>query len=54
MANDDFSWEFRKTNELVSYYWRNMKAALDLPLPLEEILKDKFSPKIRFILFEAH
>ena len=32
MANDDFSGEFRRTNELVSQYWRDVKATLDLPL----------------------
>ena len=34
-ANDDFSGEFRRKNEPVSQYWRGVKAALDLPLPIE-------------------
>ena len=49
MANDDFSGEFRRKNEPVSQYWRNVKAALDLPLPIEECLKDGFWPRSRFI-----
>ena len=32
MANDDFSREFRRTNEPVSQYWRDVKAILDHPL----------------------
>ena len=42
MAIDDFSGKFRRKNELVSQYWRGVKAALDLPLPSEEYLKDGF------------
>ena len=42
MANDDFSGEFRRKNEPVSQYWRGVKAALDLPLSIEECLKDGF------------
>ena len=49
MATDDFSGEFRRKNELVSQYWRGVKAALDLPLPIEEYLKDGFWPRSRFI-----
>ena len=49
MANDDFSGEFRRTNEPVSQYWRGVKAALDLPLPVEESLRDGFWPRSRFI-----
>ena len=36
-------------NEPVSQYWRGMKAALDLPLPVEESLRDGFWPRSRFI-----
>ena len=50
MATDDFSGEFRRKNEPVSQYWRGVKAALDLPLPIEEYLKDGFWPRSRFIL----
>ena len=32
MANDDFFGEFRRKNEPLSQYWRDVKAALDLPL----------------------
>ena len=49
MANDDFSGEFRRKNEPVSQYWRKVKAALDLLLPIEECLKDGFWPRSRFI-----
>ena len=49
MATNDFSGEFRRKNELVSQYWRGVKAALDLPLPIEENLKDGFWPRSRFI-----
>ena len=49
MANDDFSGEFKRTNEPVSQYWRGVKAALDLKLPVEESLKDGFWPRSRFI-----
>ena len=40
MANDDLSGEFQRMNEPMSHYWRDVKAALDLPLSLEETLKD--------------
>ena len=53
MANDDFFGEFRRKNELMSQYWRDVNAALDLPLPTEEYLKDsiiwprsRFTPKV--------
>ena len=49
MANDDFSRELKRTNEPVSQYWRGVKAALDLPLPVKESLKDGFWPRSRFI-----
>ena len=49
MANDDFSGEFRRTNESMNQYWRDMKATLDLPLPVEESLRDGFWPRSRFI-----
>ena len=49
MATDDFSGEFRRKNEPMSQYWRDVKAALDLPLPNEEYLKDGFWPRSRFI-----
>ena len=42
MANYDFSKEFRRKNELVSQYWRGVKAALNFSLPAEESLKDNF------------
>ena len=42
MAND-FSKEFRRKNEYVSQYWRDVKAALDLSLPIEKSLKDSES-----------
>ena len=42
MANDDFFGEFRRKNKLVSQYWRGVKAALDIPLLIEESLKDSF------------
>ena len=48
MANDDFSGEFRRKNNLISQYWRDVKAALDLPLPTKESLKDGFWPRLRF------
>ena len=49
MANDNFSREFRRKNEPVSQYWRGVKAALDLLLPIEECLKDGFWPRTKFI-----
>ena len=42
MANDDFPREFRRKNEPMSQYWKGVKAALDLSLPIEECLKDGF------------
>ena len=36
MANDDFFGEFRRKNEPVSQYWRDVKVALDLLLLAEE------------------
>ena len=42
MGNDNFSGEFRRKNEPVSEYWRGVKVALDLLLPIEECLKDGF------------
>ena len=47
MANNDFSREFRRTNEPVSQYWKDVKVALNLPLPSEETLREGFWPKIR-------
>ena len=32
----------------MSQYWKDVKAALDLPLPVEESQKDGFWPKSRF------
>ena len=49
MANDDFSGEFRRKNEPMSQHWRDVKAALDLPLPTEESLKKGFWPRLKFI-----
>ena len=51
MANDDFSGEFRRKNEPLSEYWRDVKAALDLPLPLVESLRGEFWPTSRFTPF---
>ena len=42
MANDDFFGKFRRKNEPHSEYWRDVKAALDLLLPLEESLRGGF------------
>ena len=42
MANDDFSGEFSRKNEPLSQYSRDVKAALDLLLPLEEFLRGSF------------
>ena len=42
MATENFSGEFRRKNEPVSQYWRGVKATLDLPLAIEECLKDGF------------
>ena len=50
MANDDFSGEFRRKNKPVGQYWRDVKVALDLPLPTKESLKDDFWPRSRFTL----
>ena len=46
MWND---WEFRKKNEPLSEYWRDVKVALDLPLPSVESLRGRFWPTSRFI-----
>ena len=48
MANDDFSREFRRTNEPLGEYWRDVKAALDLLLPSEKSLGCGFWPTSRF------
>ena len=53
MPNDDFSGEFRRKNESLSQYWRNVKAALDLPLLSEESLRGGFWPTSRFTPSEA-
>ena len=50
--NDDFFGEFRRTNEPVSQYWRDVKAALDVPLSAKESLRDGFWPRSRFISSE--
>ena len=42
MANDDFFGEFRRKNEPLSQYWRDVKAVLDLPLPSKESLRTGF------------
>ena len=54
MANDDFFEEFKRTNESLSQYWRGVKAALDLPLLVEEYLRDGFWPRSRFIPSESN
>ena len=53
MANDDFSGEFRRKNEPLSEYWRDVKADLDLPLPSVESLSGGFWPTSRFTPFEV-
>ena len=53
MANDDFSRGFRRKNEPMSEYRRDMKAALDLPLPSVESLRGRFWPTSRFTPSEA-
>ena len=53
MANDDFSRESRRKNELLSEYWRGVKAALDLPLPSVESLRGGFWPASRFTSSKA-
>ena len=53
MANDDFSGEFRRKNEPLSQYWRDVMAALDLSLPSKESLRGSFWPTSRFTPSEA-
>ena len=50
MANNGFSGEFKRTNEPISQYWKDIKVALNLLLPLEETLKEGFWPKVRCTL----
>ena len=42
MANDNLPREYRRWNELVSYYWKGMQNALNAPLPVHDTLQDGF------------
>jgi hypothetical protein len=48
MANEDLSGEFRRKNEHIMYYWRGVKAALDMPLGESRSLQDGFWPLSRY------
>lgn len=49
MANEDLSGEFRRKNEHIMYYWRGVKAALDMPLEASPSLREGFWPLSRYI-----
>ena len=47
MANDDFSGEYRRKIEPVSYYWKGVRAALNEPVPQRHTLLNGFWPSSR-------
>jgi hypothetical protein len=48
MANEDLSGEFRRKNEHIMYYWRSVKAALNVPLEASSSLREGFWPLSRY------
>jgi hypothetical protein len=48
MANKDTFGEFRRRNELLSYYWRAVRSAMALDISVSETLRGGFWPSSRF------
>ena len=44
LSKEDSTSEYRRQYEPLSYYWRQVKAALDLPFEYDKTLKDGFWP----------
>ena len=53
MANEDISGEFRRRNKRVTFYWRLVRGALELPIPNRNTLQfgfwleSRFAPQLR-------
>ena len=47
LSHEDCTGEYRRRYEPLSYYWRGVKAALDLPLQYDGVLRDGFWPTSR-------
>ena len=47
LSHEDCIGEYRRRYEPLSYYWRGVKAALDLPLQYDGVLRDGFWPTSR-------
>ena len=47
LSHEDCTEEYRRRYEPLSYYWRGVKAALDLPLQYDGVLRDGFWPTSR-------
>jgi hypothetical protein len=48
MTNEDIFGEFRRRNELLSYYWRAVRSAMALDISVLETLRGGFWPSSRF------
>ena len=48
MANEDISSEFRRQNELLSYYWRAVRSAMASDILVSKTLRGRFWPSSRF------
>ena len=42
LSQEDSTGEYQKQYEPLSYYWRGVKAALDMPFEYDAILRDGF------------
>ena len=47
LSHEDCTGEYRRRYEPLSYYWRGVKVALDLPLQYDGVLRDGFWPTSR-------
>ena len=48
MANKDISGEFRRWNELLSYYWRAVRSAMAMDISVSKTLRGGFWPSSKF------
>jgi hypothetical protein len=48
MANEDIFGEFRRRNEVLSYYWRVVRSAMASEISVSETFRGRFSPSSRF------
>ena len=49
LSHEDYIGEYRRRYEPLSYYWRGVKVALDLPLQYDGVLRDGFWPMSRVV-----